>query len=643
MPQKNFKISPGFILWLLLILGYVLYLPGQRGVFHFDDSANLHGLAQVNDSWTALVFLIGGEAGPLSRPVALASFLLNQGDWPNSPQGFLYINILIHLLNGALLSWFTLRLIRLIQPNRTQPAEWIAVSTAALWLLSPLLASTSLIIIQRMASLCATFVLAGLLTYLIGLSREACGQVIRGRWLQALGIGLGTLLAALTKENGVLLPLYALILEGTVLAGVVALSSGRRWRMLLLALPPLALLAYLATHLSPAAFAIRDFTLTERLLTQPIILWDYLRLALFPQATAFTPFHDDYPIAHSLFDPPTALLAILAWLIVFGLAIWRRRRWPWFAFAVLWYLGGHALESSTLPLELYFEHRNYLPLIGPALALSYFVWTPPASHSLRRLAPAALGGYLLLLAAILWQVTTLWGQPFIASQLWAREHPASIRTMNFLAESYLASGNIAKARQVLEQAAHAHPIEIGLALNAMVLTCRDETISQDAAASKIQALYRGVLNNAPTSKYSASASGALLLLQDLINQGKCQSFERAHLHKILALLMTNPSYTASGRQLNYLHNLWAGLYRDERNLNDALKHLQAAWAAESDIGTAVLIVSALISAGLRDEAQAFLKEAQQNPPANPVLRREWRKIINQLWEIASGNKTPASP
>ena len=110
---------------------------------------------------------------------------------------------------------------RLAQPKLApQRAEWIAVSTAALWLLSPLLASTSLIIIQRMASLCATFVLAGLLFYLIGLSWEVSGRVKRGRWLQAGGIGLGTLLAVLAKENGILLSLYALILEGTVLAAL---------------------------------------------------------------------------------------------------------------------------------------------------------------------------------------------------------------------------------------------------------------------------------------------------------------------------------------------------------------------------------------------------------------------------------------
>jgi protein O-mannosyl-transferase len=258
--------------------------------------------------------------------------------------------------------------LRLAQPNLGPRAAWIAVSAAGLWLLLPLLASTSLIIVQRMASLSATFVLGGLLIYLFGLSWEAAGRITKGRWLQVTGIGFGTLLATLSKENGALLPLYALILESTVLSGVIGLARWRHRRMWLLALAPLVLLAYLVTHISSASFAARDFTLLERLYTQPIILWDYLRLAFFPRSSAFLPFHDDYPIAQGLLDPPIAFIAILAWLILLGLALWQRKRWPWFALAVFWYLGGHLLESSALPLELYYEHRNYVPLMGPMLA-----------------------------------------------------------------------------------------------------------------------------------------------------------------------------------------------------------------------------------------------------------------------------------
>ncbi len=636
--------SPGFAIWLLLLMGYALYLPGQQGTFHFDDPINLQGLSGIHDGWSALVFLASGEAGISSRPVALASFLLNLGDWPSNPQGFLYINILIHLLNSVLLAWLVLRLFCLTHPFSTRRTEWIAVTTATVWLLTPLLASTTLIIIQRMASLCATFVLVGLLTYLIGLSWEVSGRVMQGRWLQAVGISFGTLLAVLTKENGVLLPLYALILEGTVLAGIKELNVWRRWRIRLLTIPIALLLTYIV-FIWPSlmrAYASRDFTLGGRLLTEPVILWDYLRLALLPRMVSLSPFHDDYPVVRGLFAQPWALIALAGWLTMITLAFWQRRRQPLFALAVFWYLGGHLLESTVLPLELYFEHRNYLPLIGPVLALSAFVWMLQPGSSTRRFALAALGGYVLLLAAMLWQLTTLWGQPLIAGELWARQHPASIRASNFLASNYLAVHDTTKARQVLERVAYSNPASIGLAMNALILTCRDEKMSQEETASQVQMLYRMALDHAVTGKYSESVPEALLHLQHLLNQNKCQGLDQADLNTLATLLMTNPLYT-SGRRLSYLHHFLAGLYRDNKDLDGTLKHLEAAWAIEPEIGTAALIVGTLLSAGLHDEARTFLEQAQQNLPLNPVLRIEWRKIIGQLWEVVDGRQAPASP
>ncbi|MFO1423602.1 MAG: hypothetical protein U1F70_08100 [Candidatus Competibacteraceae bacterium] len=626
MRPKIILFLPGLAVGLLLVVGYALYLPGQGGMFNFDDSVNLKGLADVRDGWSALVFLVTGEASTLSRPVALASFLLNWGDWPSTPQGFLYINILIHLLNGALLAWLVLRLVRLVQPQPTQRAEWIAISTATLWLLSPLLASTSLIIIQRMTSLCATFVLAGLLAYLIGLSWEASGRAKRGRWLQAGGISLGTLLAVLSKENGILLSLYALILEGTVLAGVTELSAARRWRMRLLAAPPLFLAVYIALTWPTmmAVYAGRDFTLGQRLMTEAVILWDYLRLALLPRPIAFSPFNDDYPVVRGLFEQPWALIALLSWLAVLALAFRQRRRWPLFALAVLWYLGGHALESTVLPLEFYFEHRNYLPLVGPVLALSWWVWTLQPGSAPRRIALTALGGYTLLLAAMLWQLTTLWGQPMIAAELWARRHPTSPRAIHFLATSYLAVGNVNTARQILERAAYARPASVGIALVALPFTCKNG----DPEATR--ALYRLAEAHAATGEYSGASADSLSRLREMLKQGQCPGLEWADLRTLVDRLMANPLYVATGRRLGHLHYIQSELYRDERDLDGTLRHLFAAHAADPDIGAIALIVGTLLSAGLRDEARAFLEQVQQNLPLNPVLRIEWRKIVGQL-------------
>ncbi len=631
MLQKLRPAFPGFGIWLLLLMGYALYLPGQQGILYFDDDVNLHGLSEVTDGKTALFFISSNPAGSFSRPIALASFLLNQGDWAVNPQGFLYINCLIHLLNGALLAWVTLRLLRLVRPQLAERNEWIALSAAGLWLLLPLLASTSLIIVQRMTSLSATFLLTGLLIYLIGLSWEAAGRVIKGRWWQAIGIGLGTLLATLSKENGALLPLYALILEATVLAGIVALSPWRRWRMRLLAVPPLALFAYLATQISPAAFAARDFTLTERLLTQPIILWDYLRLALLPRAAAFTPFHDDYPIAHGLLNPPTAALAILAWLIVLGLALWHRRRWPWFALAVLWYLGGHTLESSAIPLELYFEHRNYVPLMGLMLALAWLAWT--ATGIWQRLAPVLLASYALMLAAVLWQTTSLWGDPLIAGEIWVDHHPTSERAHQSLANRYWVKRDPDTAYQLLTKAAIKNPEQIGLAMQALQLACETDQ------ENKIKPDYARIVSRLTDGRFSNAALDTLSTLIDLREQQHCLSLSDADVHRLLDGLLANRRYQA-GSTLNHLHHMKARIYRRQKDFDGTIRQLKAAFEAKPDVETVAIIVGTLLSGGLRDQALAYLVNARQRIPANPALRLQWLEILDQLQKLAEESPSP---
>lgn len=623
MQVKIIAAAPGFGLWLLLVLIYFLYLPGQQGSFHFDDEINLRGLTQVQAGGSALTFSFSGEAGALARPVALASFLLNLGDWPINPQGFLAVNILLHLLNGALLAWLGLRLLRLAHPNLGPRAAWIAVSSAGLWLLMPLLASTSLIIIQRMASLSATFVLGGLLIYLVGLSWEAAGRITKGRWLQVTGIGFGTLLATLSKENGALLPLYALILESTVLSGVVGLARWRHRRMWLLALAPLALLAYLVTHISSASFAARDFTLLERLYTQPIILWDYLRLAFFPRSSAFLPFHDDYPIAQGLLDPPIAFIAILAWLILLGLALWQRKRWPWFALAVFWYLGGHLLESSALPLELYYEHRNYVPLMGPVLALAWLAWS--LTGTWLRIAPALLGVYALMLAFVLWQTTSLWGQQLLAGEIWAIEHPHSPRAQQFLSQRYVLIGEQNTAYKVLSRAADQNPQRVDLALQALQLSCeagREPEVIKDKER---------VFSRIHDASFSNAALNSLSTLFELHEQEKCQSFKSDDLHRFLDLLLLNPKYQA-GYSLSYLHHIKSRLYRAERSLSGTADHLEKAFEAHPNIETAVMMIGTLISAGLHDEALDFIDIAREQAPFNPLLRSRWNDLLGQLQE-----------
>ena len=73
-----------------------------------------------------------------------------------------------------------------------------------------------------------------------------------------------------------------------------------------------------------------------------------------------------------LLSPPATLASIVAIVLLVATAWKYRKKAPVYTFAVFWFLGGHILESTVVPLELYIEHRNYLPLLGPIFAVIYF-------------------------------------------------------------------------------------------------------------------------------------------------------------------------------------------------------------------------------------------------------------------------------
>ena len=115
-------------------------------------------------------------------------------------------------------------------------------------------------------------------------------------------------------------------------------------------------------------YEVRDFTIAERLLTQPYILGHYLSCIFFPNISSMGLYLDDFAIrSPALWSNWLGITAVF--IAIFSALYWRKQK-PIIAFAVLWYFACHALESSVIPLEMAFEHRNYLALIGPAILIA---------------------------------------------------------------------------------------------------------------------------------------------------------------------------------------------------------------------------------------------------------------------------------
>lgn len=489
----------------LLALAYVVYLPGLSGAFLFDDFGNLPLLGDtgpIRHAWQAWAWITSGFAGPTGRPIALASFLIDTRVWPAPPEVFKHTNVVIHLLNGVLLAGLSHALARGLGVSARR-AGWVAVLAAGFWLLNPFWISTTLYIIQRMAMLAALFVFAGLWAYAHGRLQLQAGKPIRAYVWMSLGLGLGTLLATLSKENGVLLPLLAWVIEAFVFdADQRALDRcGRRfiwWRRVFIYLPSAVLLAYMVYQL-PMLFSGqtygRNFTPWERLLTETRIVWTYLRELWLPGLHDGGLFNDDIRLSTNLFHPISTLFAALGIVVLIAIAgLTRMARTAWIravGLAIAFYFVGQLLESTWLPLELMFEHRNYLPASLMFLPLAMFlVQHVTAKQCWPTWTAVAILAAFALLAA---KRADVWGKPFIQALSWAQQHPDSARAQSYLANFWERTGNYAQAERLLDEAFKKHPDDLLVLANRAFVACDMHSAPEGLKSSLLNLAKRGNL------------------------------------------------------------------------------------------------------------------------------------------------------
>lgn len=470
---------PLLLAWLCLpiALGLVwrTYLPGLHGDFLFDDFANMPALGSTGPvtHWaTFFRYITSGMADPTGRPLTLLTFLLDGHDWPTAAYPFKRTNVLLHLINGALLALLLVRLTRYVVPvddiRKRVRAVLASITGATLWLIHPLFVSTVLYVVQREAMLPMTCVLVGLLVWLRGRDDMLQGRLISGGAWVVLGLVFFTGLGVLSKADGILLPLYALLIEywllntrsqtppaidgaskqvGTPLPSSISTKGQRVYRRTLAILggvPALMLVLYLLyVGVSGATHGLdRPWTMGQRLLTEPRVLFDYLHLLWMPRP--FTPglFNDQIVAPISLWKPFTTALSVVGLLTLLVVAWLLRRRHRVLSFTILFYFTGQLLESSTIPLELYFEHRNYIPAMFMFWPLSLWLWEVGRSKSGGfGWAKVALTMILISGLTVLTHArTVLWGNGQQQAVLWAKLNPQSPRAQANAANYEMAAG-----------------------------------------------------------------------------------------------------------------------------------------------------------------------------------------------------------
>ena len=617
------------------ILAVFAYWPGLSGPFLLDDMTSLGQLGNmggVRDWDTFNAFVFGGTTGPTGRPIALLSFLIDGNDWPTDALPFKRTNLVIHLLIGGLLFLLTRQLLRLVDMNATK-AGWVACVSAAIWLLHPFLVSTTLYVVQRMAQLSMLFSVTGLIVYLHGRSMLATDRG-KGYIIMTLAVGVFTVLATLSKENGILLPLLVGTIEWTLVAsqGKALPALDRRWSTVFITLPSLFVVAYLGYRFFSADFLEimrpREFSLYERLLTQPRIVADYLQNWFLPKLYTTGVFQDHVVKSTGLFAPVSTFAAFVFHAGMIALAIAKRKQLPLVAFSILFFYASHLLESTTLNLEMYFEHRNYVGvafLFLPLVALLSDKLKGPLAIIVTIFAVGLLAGFTRYSA-------TVWSdyEGMVAAS--AAKAPTSARAQSQHAINLFNAGRYDEAVEVLDRAIEYVPWDsTQLLVTRLVVLCNLRRLQP----SDIDAVSARLAPKLYDPRYLTFYGD----LAQALAEERCPPVRVHHLRPVFAVMLDNPlnQDDVAVSHLNYL----AG-YVDAQTgrREDAFRSFTAALEAEPDPGSAMTMAALMATAGyleealaLSDRALAYLAVESRRAPLGIKVNeddiREFQRVVRE--------------
>lgn len=615
--------------FLLLLAGVAWsFAAGLGGALIFDDAPNLDlwkKIGDIDSRAAVLAFITSSNDFP-GRPLSLLSFLVDDQSWQPAIATMKRTNLAIHLLNTCLAFWLCLRLFRHLLPALSaERRTWLALFAAAVFASHPLQVSNVSYVIQRMNLLSTLLELTGLLLWLHGRELLATNPR-RALLLCSLGIGAFMPLAVLAKENGLLLCAFALLAE----AFCFPRSDVRwwsAWKWLFLKAPLLAFVAYcLRTfHFFLMDYPARDFTSWERLLTQGPVLVDYLNKLLLPRLQGSGLYFDNFPVSRSLLSPPWTLAC---WLLLGGMlaAAWKlRRRLPLVAFGIFFYFIGHLMESTLLPLELYFEHRNYLPQLGLWMAVAGLAAEArsPRLQWVLRGAGVLLVGVLLLATR---QNAMLWSHPDLQAAVWYQDNPGSLRTSLTYANFLVKQHRTDEAGVVLDRTRQLIPDVLIVALAQKYVHCylqdRPDTFDDLAPLAR-----RAQYENASMEMLELMWKAALATRNEQAPPGSCQPASTEQVAAIYTALLENPRFVNARVRATLASNLgaWASLHGD---LNLAMHYYDQAFGYEANPLYAYQQATMLLSAGLPGPAAEYSARARQGLTLR--MRMSYPAMANNL-------------
>lgn len=380
-----------FYILTIIIAGVLVYSNTFHVPFYYDDYTYIKSNPHLRVTHLNFESLKHAalDGLPRHRPIPKLSFALNYYFNQYHVFGYHLLNLVIHLLIGLLLFFFIRYTVSLSYTGSSPPEagrrednpgtgridpDIIAFFATLIWLVHPINIPAVTYIVQRMTSLVALFYLLSMVMYVKGrMTARAADRHPAVLFFYFAACIIAGALALASKENAATLPIFIFLYEWFFFQNLSIRWVKRHLAWIGIAVVVFGVIALLylgenPLHRIQIGYAHRDFTMPQRVMTEWRVVVYYISLLFYPNPSRLSLDHH-YPLSHSLFSPATTILSLIALLAIAAAAVYTAKKDRLIAFCLLWYLGNLIIESSIIPIEIIYNHRNYLP----AMMISLFV------------------------------------------------------------------------------------------------------------------------------------------------------------------------------------------------------------------------------------------------------------------------------
>lgn len=440
---------------MLLVIGLVfivfaIYSNSLQAPFYLDDSLFVNNPSiQIDNISLKNLYNLKLENYE-TRPLSVISLAINYYFNKNNVFGYHIFNISVHILTGIFLFlFFKVTLDFLPEKKLTQSTRFIPFFAALIWLVHPIQIQSVTYIIQRMSSMAALFYILSMLFYIHArLSKTSWRKYI------LFTCCLSTALLALSsKENAAMLPIFIFLYEWFFIQDLNISWFKRKIPFILgisvfLIIMGLIYMGNNPTDQILSKYSARGFTPYQRVITQFRVVIFYISLLIFPKPSRLNLEHD-FSLSYSFIEPITTILSFSALIALLCFSVWLAKRERLLSFAILWYLGNLVLESSVIPLEIIFEHRNYLPSM-----LLCFLGTTAVFRFVKgkRQSMILLCAIVVLFSFWTFKRNSIWSDKILFYEDALNKSPSNVRVHMDLAEALIGKGRFDEGVQYYRMA-----------------------------------------------------------------------------------------------------------------------------------------------------------------------------------------------